>query len=1010
MVLFRVNATICFVEKKFLLVILLWAIASFGNSQTPDAATAEFNIISEQLIQKNKFAEAIAQLEVLAEKYPTSTSIDSIRFNLGLAYLFQQNFVKAFAIFTKFSDPKVAVELREGGTFFAGLAKSYDSFGKAGAERKTETEAAIKIFSDFLTNKDFEKSLYREEAMFQRTKLNLLLEKFEEVQKGVDELQQAFPTSPNRSDYDLTLGQSYMLQTFRLVEEQKKSRDEVLPIAQKSFDALAKIKLTDSAVVFNEALFRSAELKNYLADSEEEFRLLIPAYRRVKPKNELIPIQKELIEGIIKEKQAAALAGNKILIKQLDLRMNKERDRLAQLTSLFDPAVQSMIQMAKIYVKMKQANEARVLLKRAKNFCKEEQKKEISYFIILTYAMQGLVEKADPSFVAYQKEFPNDPQADNISILIGEELFRQKNFEAAFTQYEKSAREYPNGRYVDLAVMKSAACKVQLKKTEEGVKILQAFVAKKKESPYLTEALTNLALAYADLKQTEEVIKVYQTILQTPAASANHPKIQYLLSEILRNSNRFDEAIAGWKTYREKYPSGDLAGAALLSIADATLKKGDLPGAIALFEQVTKEYSSKPDLASAALLAMAIQYQKEKKQPEMIARLERIIKEYAEHPKSNDAAGRLAKYYEQQRQFDLAEKSYQSIIVKKDPVSSAWAEFNLGAMYYKAGLGIGAYAALNEEEKGRWNQYMKKSEEAQLRVIKSFSQSEQVGFALQEILKLTITKTDAGLIKVEEAQAYFKDLAGQVSSNEQLQGRVLLAGAGIPFEKGNPTLALQAFEEIQSKFPKAIFSAEDLNRYALSLMAAKSYEKSFQAFKQLSEKYSADPHAVANSLYGMGASLTFQNKVEEGGKYFQELKVKASWSNKIVEADLGIGLAAELGGKADVALKSYKDVMMNPKSTGNLKARAMLGRGRIFELSGLLMPDPTKKDQPSASLEFDRVASLYGAEKQEASEALYRLGNIYLKNGKVEEGKAALKKCIEKYPGSEWATKAAGNL
>ncbi len=997
-------------EKKLILIVLLLLGVDRVTSQTPDVATTEFNRISEELIGQNKFTEAVPQLEELIQKYPTSTMMNSIRFNLGLAYLFQQKFTKALEVFTKLMDPRMEVELREGATFFAGLAKSYESFGKEGKERDTGVEAAIKLFSDFLAHKDYEKSLYREESMFQRTKLYLLLEKFEEVQKGVDQLQQEFSTSPNRSDYDLTLGQAYMLQTFRMIQDQKKSRDEAMPTAQKSFNSLSKIKESDSAVVANEALFRTAELKNLLADSEGEYRALIPAYRLVKPKNELIPLQTALVEKIKKEKQAAALARNNLLIKQLDLRLNKERDRLEQLTALFDPAVQSMVQMAKAYVRLKQPNESRVLLRRAKNFCKEDQKKEISYFIILTYAMQGSVDKADQSFVEYQKEFPNDPQADNISILIGEELFRQKNFDGAFAQYQKSLREYPKGRYADLASMKSAACKVQQKKTEEGIKILQEFVANKKESPYLMEALVNLAQAFTDLKQPEEVLKVYQKVLETPSATTFHPQSQYKIAETLKGLKRYDEAIAAWKIYREKYTSDTSVADALLQMADSTLKKGDIPGAMVLFEQAAKEYASKPNIASQALLLLAEQYQKQQKITEMIATFEKIIKEYADHPKSNDAAGRLAKYHEQQRQFDLSEKYYQIIIAKKDPVAAAWAEYSLGAMYYKAGQGIGAYSALNEEEKGKWNDYIQKSEAAQLRVIKNFSSSKEVGFALQELLKLTMTKVDAGLVKIEEAPTVFKDLAAQFSSDESMQGRVLLAGAGLPFEKGNSTLALQSYEEIQTKFPKVIFSAEDLNRYGSSLMTAKNYEKSFERFKQLLENYPGDKYAEANALYGMGASLLFQNKVTEAGKYFEDLKVKASWSSKIIEAELGIGLAAELGGKTDPALKSYKTVVMNPKSTSELKARATLGRGRIFELTGMLLPDPAKKDQPSASLEYDRVASLYASEKEAASEALYRLGMIYVNNGKVEEGRAAFKKCVDKYPGSQWATQAATKL
>ncbi|MES2307523.1 MAG: tetratricopeptide repeat protein [Verrucomicrobiota bacterium] len=997
-------------KKLFFLFILTFAGANLLYPQAQDAAATEFGAITNDYLNPGKFAEATPLLEELVKKYPSSPLIDSINFNLGLAYLFNQKFPKALEIFTKLSDPHVVIELREGALFFGALAKTYDSFGKQGLERDKGIEAAIKLFGDFLQNKDFEKSLYREEALFQRTKLFLILEKFEEVQKGVDQLFKEFPTSANRPDYYLTSGQSYSLQAFRMIQDKKQSKDDATPTAQKAFDAFGKIKIADSAVVANDAFFRAAELKNLLADNEEEYRALIPAYRLVKPKNELVPVQDALVEGIKKEKQAAALARNNALIRQLDLRLNKERDRLEQLKEQFDPAVQSLVQVGKVYVRLKQGNEARVILRRAKAFCKEDQRKEISYFVILSYAMQGLIDRADQAFVDYQHEFPNDPQADNISVLIAEELFKQKNYEVAFTQYQKSIKDYPKGRFVELAVMKSAASKVQLKKTEEGIKILQDFVATKKESPYFVEAQTTLAQAYTDLKQPEEALKNYQAIVANPNAASVHPESQYKVAETLNTLKRYDEAIAAWKTLREKFPSHKLAPQSLLMMANASVQKGDLPTAMSIYDQVVKEYASNPDIATSALLTMANIYQKQQKTTEMLDTLNKVIKDYPDHSRVNDAASKLAGYYQQQSQFEKAEEYYQLIVSKKNPAWVASAEYNQGVMYYKAATSLGLYTALNDEEKAKWTARMKKSEEAQTLVLKNFPDSPQVAFALQEILRQTVTKTDAGLLTVDQAQAYFKDLSGQFGSNPALQGRILLVAAGIPFEKGNPTQALQSYEEILKQYPDVVFAAEDMNRYGSSLLSTKAYPKALEVFKKIAETFPKDDRAQADALYGQGASLLFQNQVEEAGKFFEELKKKAPGSPRIIEAELGIGLAAEFSAKTDAALTSYKSVIMNPKATPDLKAKATLGRARIFEMTGMFLPDPTKQALPAASTEYDRVASLYPAEKEAASEALYRLGVLYSKNGKPEEAKQAFQKCIDKYKGSQWAAQAQEKL
>lgn len=994
------------------LILVICCGAQFLWSQAPpDAATVEFATINETLMDAGKYPEAIVKLEELTQKYKASPIIDSIHFNLGLAYLFDQKFLKANEVFTKLMDKRIVVEVREGASFFAALSKMYDSFGKKElADRNKGVEAAIKLFTDFLDNKEYEKSIYREEALFQRTKLYLLIEKFDEVQKGVASLFEMFPTSQNRPDFYLTSGQAYSLQTFRLLIDQKKPKEEVRPIAEKGLAAFASIKVEDSAVVANDAAYKVAELKKLMADSDEEYQALFALYRAVKPKNELLPAQEQLVESIKKEQREAALARNRTLVNRISLRLNKERERLDQLKEAFDPAVQSLVEVGQLYIRLKKPDEARVALRRAKEFCKEDQRKEITYSIILTYAMQGLVQKADQAFADYQKEFPNDPKADNVSVLIAEELFRLNKFQEAFDQYQKSLKDYPTGRFADLASMKSAACKVQMGKTEEGIKILQDFVVAKKDSDFFVDAQFNLAQAYINLNQHEEAIKNYQAILANPKAQEAHASVQYRIGGVYNSIKKFAEAIEAWKLYREKYPKAKDRDKALIAMAGAAGQKGDMALAQQLFEQMIQEYPQNEEIVTLALFNIGNIHLREKRVEEMIKTFDRLVKEYLTHARASDAANRLGQHYEKLGDLAKAEEYYLKVVQKNDPKASPWSQFRLGGMYFKAATSLGAYTALNEEEKAKWNASMKKAEEAQISVIKKFPDSPQVGFALQDLLRQVLLKTDSALFNLEQAQNYFKELSEKFPSQNALQARILLAGAGLPYEKGNQAEALKAFQEIIQKYPDADFSAEDKNRYGSSLLAAKDYPKAFEVFKKLQEKFPTDKKAEADALYGQGAALLFQNKVEEAGKFFQELKVKAPGSPRIFEAEIGIGLAAELAGRLDEALAAYRKVIMDPRTGPDLKAKATLGRARIFELTGSLFPDPAKPDVPAASKEYERVASLYSSEKDAASEALYRLGLLYMKNGKPEEAKAAFQRCIEKYKGSQWASESEAKL
>lgn len=716
-----------------------------------------------------------------------------------------------------------------------------------------------------------------------------------------------------------------------------------------------------------------------------------------------------------KEVRQASLARNQGLVRQINLRLNKERERLDLLNEMLDPAVQSLVEVGQVYIRLKMPNEARVALRRAKAFCKEDQRKEITYSVILTYAMQGLVQKADQAFLDYQKEFPNDPKADNVSVLIAEELFKLKDFQGAFDQYQKSLKDYPRGRYASLAAMKSAACKVQMGKTEEGIKILQEFVAANKESEYVIDAQFNLAQAYINLNQHEEAIKVYRTILDNPKAQAQHPSIQLRIASTYSSIKKFDEAIQEWKIYREKYKEATDLDRVLGSMAAAAMQKGDFAQGQQLFEQILTEYISNKPLAVSALRNLSVIYAKQNKTDDRIKSLLRVMNEFGSVQGADEAVKDLADYFEKQNdpaktaENQAKATDYFNWLIQNKSTHAPWAQFRLGVMNMKSATSMGVYTALNDQEKAKWTESLKKAEEAQVAVLKNYPQSNSVGFSLQELLRQVLLKTDSGIYTLEQAQGYFKELSTQFSE-ESMKSRLLLTGAGIPFEKGNAAVALQSYEEIIKQFPAVQFTANDLNRYGSSLITEKNFVKAQEVFKNLQEGFPKDARAQSDAIYGQGAALLFQGKVEEAGKFFEELKQKYSNSPRIIEATLGVGLAAEQAGKLDEALASYRSVIMNQNATVDLKAKATLGRARIFELTGSLFPDPAKKDTPAASMEYERVAALYASEKDSASEALYRLGILYSKNGKMEEAKNAFQRCIEKYKGSQWATEAASKL
>ncbi len=992
------------------------SLATSLRAQVPDAATLDFNALL-PLIAEQKFAEAIPKLEEILKKYPASPIGDAVRLNLGLAYLFDQKYKPSVEAFAKILNPPTALDLRDGALFFTGMAQAFQGFTLAATDagRKKALEDAAATFAKHLEAKDFAASPYREEALYRRAQVFSVLENFDSAHKTLDQLLSEFGTSPNRADYLLLRGSCYAVKTFRSFINDKKTKAEVMPVAQKALDTFKEIRQDGKFVVIgNDASLQAAELLYLLGETPQEWTQTIQEYREVRTKGELIPIQEELIDKMRKELPKLALARKDNEVKQMQLRLNKERERLDTIKERPDPAVQAMAQIGSCYLKLRQVNEARILLRRAKSFAHADQKKNLAFQIILTYAIQGLAEEANKEFADYQKDYASDAQADNISVLIGTELMKQKEWQAANDQFQKSLKDYPKGRFVDVAVLQSADCLTKLDKGDEAIKVLQDFVAKNAGSDKMAMAQRNLGQAQHQQKKFEEAAKTFKELGANAKATDEIRSEAIMMTGNCYNSlKRYDEAIKEWQDFRSKFPTHVESASTLYRIGLAQMLKGDGASALATFDQLAKDFGKgeKADIAALGVYQSGQLHERTQKFPEMIAAYERVIQDFPASPYIAQSRSSLAKYFEKNRKFDEAAKHYEGIVALKDPKTSPWGQYNLGSMWIGASKVLGAFSALNEDDKKSWNGSIDRAEKSLVQVLKKFPASNEAGVALQTLVKVQLLRVDSGLLTQEKAESYFAELAKEFPDSD-LNIRIQLAGVGVPYEKGNIIVALKAYKAIIEKNPKAVLSADDYNRYGSALLANKEYEAALAVFKRLEESYPADAYAQANATYGQGAALLLLKKLKESQPLFDKLNSKFPWSDKILEAKLGLGAAAEESGKPDDALGFYREIIQDqtPRSTNRLKAKATMGRGRIMEARGFLIPDPVNKAQPNAAAEYLKIDAFFESEKEVASEALFRGAQAYEKAGKTAEARKHYQSVTEKYKGTDWATKASEKL
>lgn len=959
----------------------------------------------------NDYATAISKWEETLKNYPTSPVTDPMKADLALAYLLNGKAQNAIDTLSKLMTPPTSDVVRERATFYT--AKAYLTMAGTATDnasaRNSNLQSAITFYTKLIDG--FPNAIARENAFYDRSIANFILERYDLTESDLQMLIKLYPSSQNRADYYFLLssvyGAKYVVQI-----NQKKSEADLKAALQKALDMLNQTIALGNVIVSNDAnlslgrlYFATAGIDTDLERRKNEIGQAIDAYHKVRPRDELIPVQNDTLKKISSQIAEAAKSGDSQLSERLMDQRTREQSRLNDLSERPDAALQALIGIASCYNLGNRPDEARTLLRRGLSFASRiEDKKEIRYQIILSYALNGAADRASSALADYQKDFPNDTTADDISFRIGTVLMQKKDFQAAYDQFAKSVKDYPKGRFAELATLQQAVCLVSLGKPDQAVQTLSAFVTKNPDNPYAAQAQFKLGEAQIALGKIDDGLKTFRAIAANPKADAFRPLAALQVGSVLYSAGRFDEAIKEFGNFVTTFPQNESAPKASYFIGAAQMKKNDYDGALKTFEKIGDQYPNDP-IAMASQEMVGGIYMSQSKFPEMIAAYEKLIQKYPKTVSAIKAHSRLAQYYDRLKNYDDAAKHYAAIIIMTDfPEYASEAQLALASMWQEAAKKIGAYTALKDDEKKDWTKFNDKAEESLVALLQNFPKSEEVGEGLQHLLDLVLLRNQYGLLPDTQAEAYFTTLAGKMNSDD-IKLRCQLTQAGYYFEKGNHAKALSAIKDVTSSHPDLTLSRYDYNRWGTALVENKEYDPAIGVFEKLQTSFAKDQYAQADAVYGLGSAYFQKKDVAKAGQYFDVLKKNYPWSSKIMEAEYGLGLASEQSGNSDDAKKHYVTILANREAPGPIAAKSMLGMGRLLEKQGFLIPDP-QKDGPNAVAYYYKAHAFYGAATPDLSaEGLYRAAKCYEKAGKSEEAKKTRDELLQNYPKSEWATK-----
>jgi tetratricopeptide (TPR) repeat protein len=983
-------------------------------------------------LQNNQYADAAKDFDVIINSYPTYQGIDDTRIRAGLSYLYATKYPEAIDRFSKEAADSAKPEFRSTALYFTALAQFQQ--GQKNNDKASFDQAATTLttlINLITTAPTPENKGFLESAIYYRSLSYYLKEDYDNAEKDLIQLIQQFPSSLSLPDYNLRLGSVYAVETNQAVTA-KKSADVVLAAANKALAVFDRVSSDPNALVqANEANMSKGEILFLVAQidgSPDSYKKALDAYRLVRRKDDMIPLQQTRLDQLRKQaqQQASANAANGVKGYGDDssLLITREENKLSALQDGPDPIIQALIRIAECYVSLQEPDEARTILHRLSAHAKltTDQQQEVDFQTLLSYALGGQTEQADKVLTDYLSKHAGDPQADSISYLIAGELMKRKDYDGALKATQRSLTGFPKGRYAADVIGLEAEALTKLGKIDESAKIIDDFLKADPTNPKANNLLLTRAQNETAEKNYDAALKDYKQVADNAAAG---PIVQggamagYI--QTLNSLGKFDDVITAAKDFQTKYPTSTVLPSVLLFQAIAMDQKHD-PAAIAALQDLAKKYP-KDDSAPFALSYVIHIYEVANNIPAMVQAANDLRAAYPEsYGLLVTAADEVSTNLIKQKKFTDAIALYQPLAdLTNKPDIAATATNKIGGLWLASAKSMGYYQSMQVPDRQEAEKRLSSGEQAYLTTLKKYpDQLTAVGDAFDGLTNAAKQRRSWGLLKDPDLEGYLTKL-GADFTDPAMQARFEMAKTGLVFViKAGATqfpAALDRYKKVIAANSSLILTRQESNQYGELLLAAKDYPTAEKVYSDLQTNApSNDQAAQGDALYGLGATALGQGDLAKAKDFFKQLtglNGGGRWHPHILDADYGIALADEQS--TDVAVldeaRTLYSQLMQAQGNNSTAAKAMVGYGRLLEKAGYAV---AAKPAPGGPNEFaihyyQEPNLIYdGATPEQSAEGLYDAGQAYEKAGDPANAKKAYAQLLQLYTTTapDWASKA----
>ncbi len=540
-------------------------------------------------------------------------------------------------------------------------------------------------------------------------------------------------------------------------------------------------------------------------------------------------------------------------------------------------------------------------------------REEMTFLLTNAQFAEGKYDEARDGYGRYDQEFPSGAHTEDAAYRFMLSNLFGGHYDLALANTDQYLKRFPSGQYVSDAKYRRAVCKYALNKYDEVIADTQAWLKEHPRDVQQGEVEALLADAYAATGKTDEALAAYQLSFKTATSDEVLNYSLMAAGKILQKRGDWEADASMFQNFVAKHPNHPTVVTALAQIGQAKLKEGKPDEAKHFLADTLKKYIDDPRRTAVEQILDQLAALCLRKKPVAAAAL-------AGPDASPAPAVASAPAVTPAPTVTLA----PAVTPAPDP--GAELDGLLGASLTDRSPTAQARILYAKAQLARLRRQPAEVERNLLAIAAKFKPAD-----LSPTILGMVGDALLGAGKPDAAAPFYQALMDNYPKSEDLD--FAYAGLGeIAFEKRHYDKALDFFKDGTDKIA-ANQKLKDLTvGQAKTLAAMGKLDEAKKLFEQSASVREWRGETTAFCTYSLGQIEATQGHWAEANAYYQRVYVAYQrflpW---VAKAYLGSADSLEKLGKKEEAIKTYQEMLRNPKLTGF--AETDEGRRRLQALA-----------------------------------------------------------------------------